>query len=1094
MTAQRLAHGGRIDRNAPIEFSWNGRTLRGYRGDTLASALLANNQWLLARSFKYHRPRGVTSAGVEESGALVTLGEGARRDPNVKASTQELFPHLVARAQNAWPSVQFDCGAIANVFSRFLPAGFYYKTFMGPRIIRGTAVWMQFEKLIRRAAGLGESSRLPDPDEYEHAHAFCDVLVIGGGVAGLSAAAAAAKRAGLDVLLVEQDFELGGALLNQPRATVDAQLRALIDAARGVRIMTRTTAFGLYDHGVAGLCERVGERGDERGDEHSAAAHQPRLRCWTVRARRTIIAAGAIEQPIAFGNNDRPGVLGADAARAYLNRYALRLGKRIVIATNNDSPYPLARELTDAGGEVTVLDARTDVDTSTFDLTDIRAHYACAPLRVRGTPRVTALEFAEAHGDQWRYCARLPCDVVLVSGGWAPTLHLHSQRGITPIWNEQLACFLPGEAGANNKTLHIVGAAAGIWRNDACIASGRIAGARAAAALGVAVSGGNDVNVNIDGGGDITGNIDIATNINNADNDDATVDSNSNSNANTNAPALGVAVNDGNDVNANIDGGGDINGNIDIATNINNADNDDVSVDVTIDANDNAPALGGWRNPIRPLFEVHGRAHRLKSFVDLQNDVTTDDIRLAKREGYVSVEHLKRYTTLGMSTDGGKFGNIIGASIMATARGVAMSEVGVTTFRPPYTPIAIGALRGRNVGRHFRPLRRTPMHDWNLEHGATMTIAGLWERPWHFARDGETIEDAYIREARTVRNSVGLCDVTSLGKIAVQGVDAAEFLNRVYVNAFAKLPIGKARYGVMLRDDGAVLDDGTTWRLSEFDYFMTTTTAQAGAVMTWLEELLQTRWANLNVRLTSVSEQWGGCALAGPKSREVLRNCVVDAGAVENDALPFMGVVETRLRGDIPCRIARISFSGERAYEVYTPSDYAVEMSELLWREVRAHDGCLYGTEALGTLRIEKGHVTAAELDGRVTLTDAGLGAMASQKKSFIGDALRKRDELLRDDRPRLVGIKPVRADDRFNAGAILCAGEKVRGHGDGWISAVTHSPALGHWIGLGFISGGHQVWQGRRVVAADPVRNRMCDVEVTSPHMVDPSGERMHG
>ena len=1037
MTAQRLAHGGRIDRNAPIEFSWNGRTLRGYRGDTLASALLANNQWLLARSFKYHRPRGVTSAGVEESGALVTLGEGARRDPNVKASTQELFPHLVARAQNAWPSVQFDCGAIANVLSKFLPAGFYYKTFMGPRIIRGTAVWMQFEKLIRRAAGLGESSRLPDPDEYEHAHAFCDVLVIGGGVAGLSAAAAA-KRAGLDVLLVEQDFELGGALLNQPRATVDAQLRALIDAARNVRIMTRTTAFGLYDHGVAGLCERVGERGDERGDEHSAAAHQPRLRCWTVRARRTIIAAGAIEQPIAFGNNDRPGVLGADAARAYLNRYALRLGKRIVIATNNDSPYPLARELTDAGGEVTMLDARTDVDTSTFDLTDIRAHYACAPLRVRGAPRVTALEFAEAHGDQWRYCARLPCDVVLVSGGWAPTLHLHSQRGITPIWNEQLACFLPGEAGANNKTLHIVGAAAGVWRNDACIASGRIAGARAAAALGVAVNDGNDVNVNIDGGGDITGNIDIATNINNAD----------------------------------------------------------VSVDATIDANDNdnAPALGGWRNPIRPLFEVHGRAHRLKSFVDLQNDVTTDDIRLAKREGYVSVEHLKRYTTLGMSTDGGKFGNIVGASIMATARGVAMSEVGVTTFRPPYTPIAIGALRGRNVGRHFRPLRRTPMHDWNLEHGATMTIAGLWERPWHFARDAETIEDAYIREARTVRNSVGLCDVTSLGKIAVQGVDAAEFLNRVYVNAFAKLPIGKARYGVMLRDDGAVLDDGTTWRLSEFDYFMTTTTAQAGAVMTWLEELLQTRWSNLNVRLTSVSEQWGGCALAGPKSREVLRNCVVDAGAVENDALPFMGVVETRLRGDIPCRIARISFSGERAYEVYTPSDYAVEMSELLWREVRAHDGCLYGTESLGTLRIEKGHVTAAELDGRVTLSDAGLGAMASQKKSFIGDALRKRDELLRDDRPRLVGIKPVRADDRFNAGAILYAGEKVRGHGDGWISAVTHSPALGHWIGLGFISGGHQVWQGRRVVAADPVRNRMCDVEVTSPHMVDPSGERMHG
>jgi sarcosine oxidase subunit alpha len=506
------------------------------------------------------------------------------------------------------------------------------------------------------------------------------------------------------------------------------------------------------------------------------------------------------------------------------------------------------------------------------------------------------------------------------------------------------------------------------------------------------------------------------------------------------------------------------------------------------------PPVGGWQQPIQALYEVKVPGRKLKSFVDPQHDVTTEDVRLAHREGFVSVEHLKRYTTLGMATDQGKMGNIIGLALMAEALGKEIPEVGTTTFRPPYTPVSIGALRGRSVGRHFRPLRRTPLHEWNLDHAGTMTEAGLWQRPWYFAREGEALADAYVREAETTRRTVGLCDVTSLGKIAVQGPDATVFLNRVYSNAFAKLPIGKARYGIMLRDDGLVMDDGTTWRLSETEYFMTTTTAHAAPVMAWLEELLQTRWSDLKVHVTSVSEQWAGIAVAGPCSRTVLEACVEDPARVSNDNFPFMGVIETVLKDKIPCRIARISFSGELAYEVYTPSDYGPAAMDLLWGVSEPMEGCLYGLEALGAMRIEKGHVTGAELDGRVTIEDAGLGRMASSKKSYIGSALRKRPELIREDRPRLVGIFPRDRHETFNAGAILCDADAVQGFGDGWISGVTHSPELGHWIGLGFIAGGREAWRGKSVVAADPVRKNNVAVEIVSPHMVDPDGERLYG
>ncbi len=997
MSAKRLSQGGRIDRDQRIKFTWDGSSMTGYAGDTLASALMANGETVLGRSFKYHRPRGIMSAGVEESGAMVTVGQGSRRDPNVKATMQELYSGLAASGQNAWPSVRFDVGAVNGLFGRFFSAGFYYKTFMGLPPMEwgsGTGLWMKYESIIRKAAGMGVASREADPDVYDHAHGYCDVLVVGSGPAGLSAALTAAK-AGLDVLLVEQDCELGGDYLNladDASAKKRKDLIAKLEKA-GARIMTRTTAFGLYDFGTAGLLERV--------TDHIASPdkHLPRHRFWTVRARQTILATGALERQVAFGNNDRPGVMNVAAGRSYLNRYAVLPGQDIVVATNNDSAYATAAELANAGATVSLLDARTVISESMMSLvgnSGVNLHTRSAPLNVRGSHGVNGLDFAVASSNGWSAQGSESCDLVLVSGGWSPVVHLLSHRGIRPVWNAEQACFVgPDEV---NEPIYMAGSAAAVWNTDDCLTSGESAATKAIKALG----------------------------------------------GKTRQKA--------------------------------------------------APVAGGWESPIEPLYEVTVPDRQLKSFVDPQHDVTTEDVRLAHREGFVSVEHLKRYTTLGMATDGGKVGNIIGLALMADAQGKEIPEIGTTTFRPPYTPISIGALKGRNVDGHFRPLRRTPMHVWNLDHGGTMTMAGLWHRPWYFARKGEGISEAYVRETETTRRTVGLCDVTSLGKISIQGPDATEFLNRIYTNAFAKLPIGKARYGIMLRDDGIVMDDGTTWRLSETDYFMTTTTAHAGKVMVFLEELLQTRWQDLRVHVTSVSEQWAGSAVAGPKSREVLEACVEDPAVMSNEAFPFMGVINTTLKGGIPCRIARISFSGEMAFEVYVPSDYASALMDLLWGVAEPLDGCLYGLEALGAMRIEKGHVTGAELDGRVTIDDAGLGKMASPAKSFIGSAMRDRPELMREDRPRLVGIKPKDTSQTFNAGSILCAEDKVSGLGEGWITAVTHSPALGHWIGLGFISSGYEAWEGKTVIAADPVRKGNIEVEIISPHMYDPSGERMYG
>jgi heterotetrameric sarcosine oxidase alpha subunit len=966
----RLAQGGHVDRATRLSFTFDGRRHEGHDGDTLASALLANGVRLVGRSFKYHRPRGIFSAGVEEPNALVELRGGARREPNTRATVTELFDGLSADSQNRRGSLVFDWMSVNGLLSPWLGAGFYYKTFMWP-----AAFWERvYEPMIRRAAGLGSASGLPDPDHYEAAHVHCDVLVVGAGAAGL-AAARAAGATGARVLLLEQDFLLGGDLLNE--SGLDAWRRetvAALNAMPEVTVMPRTTVFGFYDQGMLGAMERVADHLAE------PPPHTPRQRYWTIRAKEVVLATGAHERLIAFDGNDRPGVMLAGASRTYARRYGVRAGETAVLFATHDGAYDAAFALAEAGTRIAAI-----VDPRADSMAMQRAREAGFTVKsgsvIGGTVGGKALRGVsidgaggEARGDA------LPADLLMVSGGWNPAVHLASMSGATLAWDEALHTFIPGIPVQHERS---AGACRGVNGIGPAAADGAAAGRAAAIAAGFAAMP-----------------------------DFALPD----------APAP-----------------------------------------------DHRP---------HPVWEVKGSG---KAFVDLQDDVTADDMRLAHREGFSHIEHAKRYTTHAMGTDQGKSGGIVGAAVLAEARGEPVAKVGLPRFRPYTTPIAWGAMAGGEVGQHLQPTRRTSLHATHDALGAVWMDAGIWKRPAYYPKPEDMDAWASVkREARAVRQRVGICDVSTLGKIAVEGPDAATFLDGVYANTFSTLPIGRARYGLMLREDGIVFDDGTTSRIGPERFFVTTTTAQAGPVMQHLEFHLASAWPDLDVSLASVTDQWAAIAIAGPRAREVVAG-VIESVDLSNEAFPFMAVADCMAAG-VPARLFRISFSGELAYEIAMPAGYAAHVWQAAMAAGATHGIEPYGVEALGLLRIEKGHVAGSELNGQTTAHDLGLGRMLKKKGDFIGRVLAQRPGLTDLSRPHLVGLRSADPARQIRAGAHLL----IDGRDQGWITSATQSVVDSGWIGLGMLRDG-EARIGSEILAANPLQGEEVPVKVVTPHGYDP-------
>lgn len=983
MTAYRLSSGGLVDRSKALSFTFDGRPLRGFAGDTLASALLANDQLLVGRSFKYHRPRGIVSAGPSEPNALVTLGSGARSDPNTKATVAELYAGLTARSQNRWPSLSVDVGAVNGLLSPFLGAGFYYKTFMWPR-----QLWEKlYEPVIRRAAGLGRAVLERDPESYEKSWAFCDLLVVGGGPAGLMAALTAG-RAGLRVILADEDFRLGGSLLSETE-TVDGgsapafaeRVVAELQSLENVTLLSRTTVFGWYDDNVFGAVERV--------QKHVAepSAKLPTERVWRIAAKRALLATGAEERPLVFGGNDRPGVMMAGAIGTYAHRHGVSAGKSVAIFTSGSSGYRTARGLSAKGVNVSaIIDSRPEASDVAPD--GVRVIRSGAIVDTKGRQRLSGIVVERSGFEEL-----IACDALGMSGGWSPVVHLACQRGARPVWSDALKAFAAPDVG---DTLRVVGAANGVYTLAGCLRDGADKAATIAAELGF----------------------------------------------NTVAAPLPV-------IEAEVE-----------------------------------PSFAA-------LWYVPGA--KSKAFVDFQNDVHAKDLGLALREGFGHVEHAKRYTTSGMATDQGKLSNINAVGILAGMRGVSPAEVGTTTFRPFYTPVSFGALAGTARDSHATPTRKSPLYEWAKKHGATFVDSGLWFRSAWFPRAGEkTWRESVDREVLNVRANVGLCDVSTLGKIEVFGPDAAEFLNRLYCNAILKLPVGKARYGLMLREDGFVFDDGTVSRLSDDHFFVTTTTAMAGAVMSHMDYCVQVLWPDLKVRFCSVSDQWAQMAIAGPKAREVLQQLVDED--ISETAFPFLSARATALRGGINARLFRISFSGELAFELAVPAGYGEAVADQIMEAGRAHKICAYGVEALNVLRLEKGLLTHAEFDGRVTPDDAGLGRMFSaQKPDFIGKHLSARYGLTAADRMQLVGLKPVDKDKDIRAGAhLLKEGMKPSTLNDqGWVSSAGYSPVLGHHIALAFLKSGRERY-GEKVAVWDKLRDHEVIAEVCDPVFVDPENKKL--
>jgi len=1001
----RCSTGTAIRREKPVRFTFDGKSYTGYDGDTLASALLANNVHLLGRSFKYHRPRGIMAAGAEEANALVQVGTGGRVEPNLRATQVELFDGLVARSQNRFPSLKFDIGEVNSLLSRFFPAGFYYKTFMWP-----ASFWMSYETVIRHAAGLGKvGSEHNDPDRYEKRHAHFEIVVAGGGACGLMAALEAAKS-GKRVLIAEDgprfggwlnsvsDVEIGG----QPAQDWVKDTLARLEAMQNVTVLARTTLFGYGDHNYLTLAERVTDHLAEK------PGHLPRMRMWKVRAHQVILATGAIERPLVFSGNDLPGVMLASAAQTYLSEYGVLPGKRAVIMTNNDAAWHTAFALHSAGCLIkAIVDTRaeptpalrrraTDLGIEVLaghGITAAHGHLKVARIEVSALNE----EASEVAGD----AAHIDCDCVLMSGGLSPVVHLHSQARGKLMWDEKTLCFRPSSVHEAEAS---VGACNGSFDLQKGLREAVAAAGRAAKSVGAAYDSGD-------------------------------------------VPVV------------------------------------------------NMPRINRAPMPVWSLPNGEGEGKGGKAFVDFQNDVTASDIKLAVREGYHSVEHVKRYTTTGMATDQGKTSNITALAILAEQLGEAIPEVGTTTFRMPYTPTSMGMIAGRAIGGLFDPVRTTPMDSWHRQAGAKFEHVGQWMRAWYYPNEGENMEQAVRREVLAARTNAGLLDASTLGKIDIKGPDAAEFLNRIYTNGWLKLGIGKCRYGLMCKDDGMVMDDGVTTRLAEDHFHMTTTTGGAAGVLDWLEEWLQTEWPELEVYLTSVTEQWAVATLSGPKAKDILEAAGVDID-LSDDGFGFMSMKAGHISG-LPARIFRISFTGELSYEINVPARYGAALWSTLMKAGEPFGLTPYGTEAMHVLRAEKGFIIVGqETDGTVTPLDLGMGWIVSKTKDdFIGKRALARTSMADPNRKQLVGLLTEDPHQVIPEGAhaVLDPHQPAPLQMLGHVSSSYFSPNLGHSIAMALLKGGHKL-MGETVYIPMLDGQPPIKARITETSFYDPKGDRLNG
>ena len=1001
----RLAQGGRfIDRSQKQHFTFDGKQMTGFAGDTLAAGLLANDQMLVGRSFKYHRPRGVVASGAEEPNALVNMGQGARFEPNQRATTTELFEGLKAASQNHFPSLEFDIGVVNNALARFLPSGFYYKMFIHPR-----PLWKHvYEPFIRQSAGLGKApdKETSDADTYEHFYAFVDVLVVGGGVAGLSAALAAG-RAGARVLLVEQTAHWGG---RAPVDGVEIDGQSAEDWVKGalqdlekmqnVQVRTRLMGAGVYDHGYVLAYERL--------TDHAPEMDGPRHRLWRIRAKQVVTATGAIERPLSFAGNDLPGVMLASAVRDYVVNYAVSPGDRTVVVTNNDDAYRTAFVLKAAGLDVpAIIDARPEAGAMAkrAEAEGIRVLQGKGISSVKGGKRVESVAIC-AQAGEGAVLDEIKCDAVAMSGGWSPVVHLWSHCGGKLIWDEAQAHFRPdpdrAPTGARGEAFVITaGTAHGAMSTRDALANAHDAGAAAAKAAGARGKPGD-------------------------------------------APRG--------------------------------------------DAPEESPMQPVWMMPQGASYKL-----RAKMWLDYQNDVKVADVQLAAQEGYESVEHTKRYTTLGMATDQGKLSNINGLAVLSDALGQPIPATGTTTFRPPYTPISMGAIAGEARGEIFQPLRRTPLHGWHEENGAAWEPVGHWRRPYCYPRDGETKHDAVMREVTNARQNLGLLDASTLGKIVVKGPDAGKFMDMLYTNMMSTLKVGRCRYGLMCSENGFLSDDGVVARLDEETFLCHTTSGGADSVHAHMEEWLQTEWWDWKVHVANLTEQYAQIAVVGPNARKVLEKLGSDID-LSGEALTFMGWTEGKI-GGFDARVFRISFSGELSYEIAVPAGQGLALWEALHAAGREFGAMPYGTECLHIMRAEKGFIMIGdETDGTVIPQDLGLHwAISKKKDDYIGKRAQERSHMANPDRWQLVGLETLDGSVLPDGAYAAAPGTNANGqrNTEGRVTSTYHSPTLGRGIAMGLVhKGPERMGQTVTFVRTDGTE---VPAKIVSTVFHDPEGEKQN-